>query len=145
MGLLGLSACASQGNLFVAVRDVGGGPIPSVSVTAGALRSESDAHGTASFWNLKPGSYEIDASIPGMKSCGPLRVKVHGSKPVETTLFFRLATIADGIETFTAPDGTVQSRSASWLEYEPCPGRPDTAVRVKTCCDSPVAKPPEKP
>ncbi len=137
MALLGLSACASHGELFVSVRDVGGGPIPGVAVTAGRLRSVSDAHGMASFSSLESGRYDIDATVSGMKSCGPLRVNVHGSKPAETTLYFRLATIADGVETFIGPDGTTHSRPASWLEYEPCPGRPETAIKVKTCCDSP--------
>jgi len=143
--LLALPACASHGSLLVAVRDVDGGPIPGIAVTAGSLQSESDTRGTASFAYVKRGSYEIDASISGMKSCGPLRVRVHGSKAVETTLYFRLATIADGFETFTGPDGTTQSRSASWLEYGPCPGRPETAIRVKTCCDSPGKKHGEQP
>ena len=145
VALLSLTACASRGNLFVSVRDVDGGPIPGVAITAGTVQAKSDSHGTASFWNVKRGSYEIDGSVPGMKSCGPLHVEVRGATPAETTLYFRLATIADGFETFTGPDGITQSRSASWLEYGPCPGRPETAIKVKTCCDSSSQKPSEAP
>jgi len=138
--LLGFSlcagaGCASYGSAVVKVTDVTGGPIPGISVTAGYETVESDRNGVARFQRLGSGTYVVDADEAGLKSCGPISVRVTGGHETTTVLLMRVGTIADGVTV-----GGGSSGGYSELQFAACPGHPGTAVTIRTSGPGSVRK-----
>jgi hypothetical protein len=117
-----LAACASsrtssQGSLLVHVNDEQGSGLPTASVTVSGFSGVTGTGGIALFQPLPAGTYSVDATIAGFRSCGPMSVKVTGGHETSIEVLMRVGAIVDGV-------GVAGTR------FDPCPGRPHSGVFV---------------
>ena len=117
-----------------------GGPIPGVSVKAGRETTESDSKGIARFQQLGSGTYLVDADAPGLKSCGPVTVRVTGGHEATTVLLMRVGSIADGVIVGEGSRAASSGGSFSELQFAACPGHPESAVTIRTSGPGSVPK-----
>ena len=131
---LSVAGCVSAdlGRLRVITRGELGEVIPGIEVTAGANMVKSQQRMGAQFDNLEPGEYVVDARAPGMRSCGPLSVRVRGDEEAVVALVMRVAEIRDYVHVTGSGAPDPDKVLVSELAFRPCPGRPESALVVRT-------------
>ena len=128
------SCCRSSGVGSLQVNVVGqaGDSLTRIPVMAGSAQVESGSDGVATFEQLGPGDYQIDARAPGMRSCGPVVASVRSGRRTRATLLMRLGAVHDYV-LITGPTAPPPDQQVTFaLVFQPCPGNPGSALVVRT-------------